>query len=459
MPFDFPLEDYSETISLPVLGERFVPLHHVRLIINKLEQVFCGCLPDGKKNLIINIPPRHGKTWIVRLFISWGFGLSPRSKFIYTSYSDDLATETSTEVKKIINSQEYQDLFPWVNIDRNRQDRGDRWYTTQGGGMLSKPSKGQITGFGAGQLWAGFHGAIIIDDPMKPGDARSNAIRQSIINWYNGTLINRKNHRDVPMIIIMQRLHPNDLCGYIKKNELKTWDILSLPFVNDDGSYLWPERIDESQIEVLKEVDPFTYHSQYLQSPIMPGGNMLKNSWWKAWTQADLNRCTGVFLAADTAFKKTKTSDYSAISVFAYSPDALLLIDQVHGKWEWPELVKNAKEMHKKYSPTKANELPMGPFIIEDKASGTSLIQQLGSIDGINVKMWSPKGRDKVFWVRDMLTPLFSGLIKRPESAPWLDNFLDESSAFTEDDSHDHDDRLNTVWIAHDAWRNYANYL
>lgn len=459
MLFDFPLEDYCKTISLPVLGEEFIPLHHIRLIIHKLEQVFCGCLPDGKKNLIINIPPRHGKTWIVRFFISWAFGLSPKSKFIYTSYSEDLTTETSTEVKKIINSHEYKELFPWVSIDRNRQDHDDRWYTTLGGGLLSKPSKGQITGFGAGQLWPGFHGAIIVDDPMKPGDARSSTTRKSIKNWYNGTLINRKNHRDVPIIIIMQRLHPNDLCGYIKKNELKTWDILSLPFVNDNGSYLWPERIDKNQIEALKEVDPFTYHSQYLQSPIMPGGNMLKNSWWQPWTQADLNKCTGVFLTADTAFKKTKTADNSCISVWAYSPDALLLIDQVYGKWEWPELVKNAKEMHQKYIPTKANELPMGPFIIEDKASGTSLIQQLSTIDGITVKMWSPKGRDKVFWVRDMLTPLFSGLIKRPESAPWFEGFMDESSAFTEDDSHDHDDRLNTVWIAHDVWRHYANYL
>lgn len=460
MSFDFPLIDFGKTIAQPVFGESFQDLYHIKLIAHKLEQVFCGCLPDGKKNLIINIPPRHGKTWLTgELFPAWCFGLNPKCRFISTSVSINRARRSSIRIKRLINHPLYQELFPWTKIDKGDTDTQEEWYTTAGGGYYAVGATGAVIGFGAGLDLPGFYGCILIDDPIKAMEARSEVVRKSVLDNLTGGIMTRVNGEDVPIIIIMQRLHPNDPCGWVMKNFPGEWDQLILPCVNDDGSMLWPGKISKEYLDTLKEVDPFTYFNQYQQNPIKPGGNMLKNSWWKTWTQDDLNKCTGLFLTADTAFKKTKGADNSSITVFAYSPEALLMIDQVHGKWEWPDLVKNAKEMHENYRPTKMNELPMGPFIIEDKASGTSLIQQLSSIDGIDVRMWSPKGRDKVFWVRDMLTPLFCGKIKIPVLAPWREGFLEEASAFTEDDSHDHDDRLNTVWIAHDAWRNYASYL
>ena len=459
------LLDFGQVVAKPALGEKFLPLPHIIQVANALNRVITGTLPGGKRNLIINIPPRHGKTlFSCEIFPAFGLGINPGSKFILTGSTIDRSRRSSVRVKKIIRCPEYRRIFPWTAIDDSDTDAKEEWYTTAGGGLYAVGATGSIIGFGAGSDLPGFWGAIIVDDPLKYLEARSETVRKSVIDNLTGGIMTRVNGANTPIILIMQRLHPEDPCGWLLKNFPDDWHLLSLKCVQDDGSHLWPGKLSPEYLERLRIIDPFTYYNQYQQSARMPGGNMILEKWWGTWTQDDLNQCRGLFMTADTAYKKTKGADNSAISVWAYSPDAILLIDQVSGKWEWPDLVKQAKRLRDQYRPVRANELHLGPIVIEDKASGTSLEQHLRS-EGFSVVPWSGKGKDKVFWAKQMLPGIYgkdgiSGKsILLPESAPWKEEFLEEAGEFTEDMSHSHDDRLNTVWIADDVWRSSGGII
>ncbi|MBR5278144.1 MAG: hypothetical protein IKU23_02645, partial [Clostridia bacterium] len=192
--------------------------HHIR-IAEALDKVIAGEIT----RLIINIAPRYGKTELaVKNFIACGLSINPKAKFIHLSYSDDLARDNSRGVQEIIREDSYKRLFP-KTVPTSVNTR--KWFTTEGGGLYAVSSAGQVTGFGAGlvdeeeekELLAAveeldgvanseFGGAIIIDDPIKPDDARSEQVRDKVNQKFETTIRNRVNSRKTPIIIIMQRL-------------------------------------------------------------------------------------------------------------------------------------------------------------------------------------------------------------------------------------------------------------
>ncbi|WP_338083443.1 phage terminase large subunit [Bacteroides clarus] len=260
-----------------------VSRHHKR-ICNALDDVISGKI----RKLIINIAPRYGKTELaVKNFISYGLALNPSSKFIHLSYSDDLAHDNSEEIRDIVKSEEYQRLFPYVQIKRGT-DSKKKWNTTAGGGVYAVSTGGQITGFGAGEVddiddkeigaeidsiskEARFAGAIVIDDPIKPEDALSDVKREKINQRFETTIRNRVNSRNTPIIIIMQRLHENDLCGYLMKTEPGEWTVLSLPAIENEANGkevpLWDFKHTLNELHHLNKINPFTFETQYMQNP------------------------------------------------------------------------------------------------------------------------------------------------------------------------------------------------
>ncbi len=179
-----------------------------------IEYVLQAVLDCKVNRLIINISPGYTKTeQAVLNFICRGLVLNPRSKYIHTSYSGDLAQENSSKIKETIESQEFQELWPM----QTRADKKGkkRWFTEIGGGMMATASGGQITGFRAGRMEPGFTGAFINDDPVKPDDAYSAVKRNAINNRFNNTHRSRLAVEWNPMINIMQRLHEDDLSGYL----------------------------------------------------------------------------------------------------------------------------------------------------------------------------------------------------------------------------------------------------
>lgn len=265
--------------------------HHI-LISEALDRVING----QTKRLIINIAPRYGKTELaVKNFIAYGFAVNPKSKFIHLSYSDGLVRSNSAGVQEIVRTEKFLQLFPGTTpTSRNTS----AWYNESGGGLYAVSSAGQVTGFGAGLVddaefsesldelnenTAGnkFGGAIIIDDPIKPDDALSPVIREKVNQKFDTTIRNRVNSRNTPIIIIMQRLHEDDLCGYLLRNEPDKWEVLSLPAISINGQGqrepLWEFKLNLQELDELNRVNPYVFETQYMQNPKPLHGLMYEN--------------------------------------------------------------------------------------------------------------------------------------------------------------------------------------
>jgi len=194
-----------------------------------IEYVLQAVFDQKINRLIINVAPGYTKTeQAVLNFISRGIALNPRSKYIHTSYSGDLAQENSSKIKQTVQSPEFQDLWP---METRTDTKGKkRWFTELGGGMMATSSGGQITGFRAGRMEQGFTGAFVNDDPVKPDDAYSSVKRNGINNRFNNTMRSRLAVETVPMINIMQRIHDYDLSGFLLRGGSGDyWHHLVLP--------------------------------------------------------------------------------------------------------------------------------------------------------------------------------------------------------------------------------------
>ena len=167
---------------------------HVR-ICKHLVEVYKGNI----KKLVINMPPRSGKTEIVNTFIEWTITKHPQSKYIMTSYSDTLVANSSQQIRDTINSLEHKDLF---NLETKKDTQSKKlWKTNVNGGVYAVSSFGQITGHGAGLKSSNeWGGCIIVDDPLKPDDANSILKLDKIKDWYETTLSNRVNNPNVPIV-------------------------------------------------------------------------------------------------------------------------------------------------------------------------------------------------------------------------------------------------------------------
>ena len=271
MTSELGLYDFSRYLFLRRFGSKWVRSDHHRLICDKLEAVFRGEIT----RLVINIPPRYSKTELAVVnWIAWCLGQVPDAEFIHTSYSAALAANNSSNVLRLIEHEAYQAVFPDTRLDRTARGH---WTTTAGGVLYTAGSGGTITGFGAGKQRAGFGGAIIIDDPHKADEARSDVMRQSVIDWYQNTLQSRVNSRHTPIIVIMQRLHESDLAGWLLKGGTgETWDSLVLSAIQADGTALWPEKHTIDELRRMEQAAPYVFAGQYMQNPAPLDGGIFK---------------------------------------------------------------------------------------------------------------------------------------------------------------------------------------
>lgn len=264
--------------------------HHLR-ICDALDKVVKGKC----KKLIINISPRYGKTELaVKMFVSYGLAINPKAKFIHLSYSSALAVDNSMCIKSIVASDYYQYVFG-THIAKGLNTKA-RWNTSEGGGVYATSTLGQITGFGAGitdkeedeemdEFTAEFNpnrfnGAIVIDDPIKPEDALSDNMRESVNRRFETTIRNRVNSRNTPIIIIMQRLHEHDLCGYLQEIEPDDWTVLSMPCltIGADGKEhsLWEFKHTVDELHKIEKANSFVFETQYQQNPTPLEGLMYR---------------------------------------------------------------------------------------------------------------------------------------------------------------------------------------
>lgn len=282
--------DYTRFVFKTTKGQKFIVGKHHQIICEALDKVIRG----ETKRLIINIAPRYGKTELaVKSFIEYGLSLNPASKFLHLSYSDDLVLDSSREIRETLQDETIAPLFG-VNI---MSKSGKKWYTDKGGGLYAVSTGGQVTGFGAGKVDyddeekkaidefipyydSKFAGAIVIDDPIKPEDALSDNLREKVNQRFETTIRNRVNSRNTPIVIIMQRLHEHDLCGYLMETEPEKWTVISLPCIQIDRNgkecALWEHKHTLEELHELKDIEPFVFDTQYMQNPMPVEGLMYR---------------------------------------------------------------------------------------------------------------------------------------------------------------------------------------
>lgn len=432
---------FTRRMFLAVKGVPMLDNWHQEAICNALERVVIG----QTKRLVINVPPRSGKTEIaVKNFIAWATGLFPDSEWIHASYSSRLAANNAYGVRDLMRHEVYQEIFPHVAI-RNDSAAKDEFRTNRGGVVYATGAGGSITGRGAGGMSGRFQGAIVIDDPHKPGEALSDTMRANVLDWFQTTMESRKNSPDTPIVVIMQRLHEDDLSGWLLAGgNGEQWEHLCIPAENDDGTSFWPQQFPVEMLRRLEEKSPYVYAGQYLQIPAPKGGGMFKDAWWQYYTVAPDFQYRAIF--ADTAQKTKEQNDYSVFQCWGYKDGKAYLIDQLRGKWEAPELLTMARAFWNKHKAEKNGTLRS--FNIEDKSSGTGLIQTLRKGGNGNPAIpVRPIERDKDKVTRAMDTAPFveAGLVYLPANAPFLAEFLSETSVFP---NGRHDDQVDPLMDA-----------
>jgi len=416
------------------------PFHN--LMFRKVTECALGRLPSGAQNLAICIPPRHTKTFTGRDAVSFFLGMFPDANFILTSYSQDLATENLIAIRNAIQEEWNEKLFGKL-FDKSCLSKADQFTTIQGGKVYAASVTASLTGFGAGLKRDTFGGFILIDDPLKASNARSETERENVNRWFTETLLSRRNSDKTPIILIMQRLHKYDLIHHLKEHYKSEWEFLEIPALDENNNPLWPETISYETLMKLKEIDPATFWAQYMQEPIIEGGNLIKSKWFKYYERLPTIR--RVFITADTAQKTKEANDFTCFSAWATDFTNVYHLDSWLGKWEAPELRRKAIEFWEHTKKICPSLMPNAMYV-EDKISGTGLIQELtreSAIPVIGIK----RHKDKVLRTLDILPYIESGRVFLFQGAKYGVNpqLLGECEAFSKDMSHKHDDFVDTL--------------
>lgn len=409
---------------------------HHEAICRALERVYRGeC-----KRLIINVPPRYSKTEIAVVnFIAWALGHYPDAEFIHTSYSAKLADTNSFMAKLMVESDEYREIFPEVLLRHDSKSKGD-WRTTDGGVVYAQGAGGTITGFGAGKLRPGFGGAIIIDDPHKADEARSDTMRGNVIEWFGNTLESRKNSPDTPIILIMQRLHESDLAGFLLAGgNGEKWEHVCFEAIQPDGTALWPVKHTIEQLRTMERANPYVFAGQYLQRPAPLDGGEFKPDkleiidavpagvrWVRAW---DLAGTKG-------------GGDYTAGGKLGVTPDGRYIIADMVRDQESPEGV----EAMMKATATRDGNLTTVAIPQDPGQAGKAQIRAITRLlSGYPVSS-KPVTGDKVTRARPFAAQLNIGNVLMVRGA-WNDPLIAEMRNFP---NGANDDQIDALALAFD---------
>lgn len=416
-------------------GHEMLRNDHQDKIANALERVVIG----ETSRLIINICPRSGKTEIaVKMFIAWCMGNFPDSEFIHATYSKRLATANTYGVRALMMSDAYRKIFGEVQLADDSKAK-DEFRTSIGGIVYATGAYGTITGYGAGKMRDEFGGAIIIDDPHKASEFASDTMRNNVIDWFSVTLESRKNNTNTPIILIMQRGHEDDLSGHLLDGgNGEDWEHLCIPAENKDGSSFWPKQFPDERLKQIKKSNSYVYAGQYLQTPSPAEGGIFKDSYWQYYKT--LPELSHRIIFADTAQKTKEQNDYSVFQCWGYTKNnRKYLIDQIRGKWESPDLLSRARAFFNKHKSSAENGKLRGMHI-EDKASGTGLIQTLKR-EGITVRAIQ-RNVDKVTRALDAAPEIEAGFVYLPENSDFLSDYVHEFSMFP---NGKHDDQVDAT--------------
>jgi len=417
----------------------FIAGRHHAIMADAFERVAKGDL----KRLIINMPPRHTKSEFASyLFPAWFLGRYPEKKIIQTAHTAELAVGFGRKVRNLINQDDFQEVFPGINLSSDSKAAG-RWNTNKRGDYFAIGVGGAVTGKGADVL--------IIDDPHSEQEAALGAynpeVYDKVYEWYTSGPRQRLQPGGA-IIVVMTRWSVRDLTGQIMKSATQRegadeWEVIEFPAIMPSGDPLWPEFWPLDQLEALKAELPISkWSAQYQQDPTSEEGALIKREWWREWERDSPPPCEAIIQSWDTAFLKTQRADYSACTTWGifHHPNEdgvtvpnLILLDAYKEKLEFPELKRAAYEKYWEYEPDQ--------MIVEAKAAGSPLIFELRAM-GIPVTEFTPsRGQDKIARANAVSDLFASGVIWAPPTR-WAEEVIEECAAFP---AGEHDDLVDST--------------
>jgi predicted phage terminase large subunit-like protein len=418
-------------------GASYLPNWHIDAIARRLERVRRGEIT----RLIINMPPRHLKSLTVSVaFPAFLLGHEPWRRIFAISYSTELASKHASDFRSIVESQWYRRAFPAMRIARSLEDEV---VTTARGFRKATSVHGTLTGLG-GDIF-------IIDDPLKPVDAQSDTQRHGLNQWVSNTLMSRLDNKQTGIIIVvMQRVHLNDLSGYLM--ELGGWDVLSLPAIaeqdeivaigenelhqNRAGEALHPELESlESLKELQRKIGSDVFAAQYQQSPVPPGGAMIQRQWLRYYDQLPQRTHGATIIQSwDTAVKNGAQNDWSVCTTWMLVDDHYYLINLVRNRFEYPALRAAAISLAKLHRPR--------CVLIEDASTGIALAQELKNIYFGGATTLVPIERDKIGRLYVNQQKFEAGLVLFPRGAQYLPELEAELLTFPQGKNDDQVDSI-----------------
>jgi predicted phage terminase large subunit-like protein len=413
----------------------FIAGRHHKIMAEAFERVASGEL----KRLIINMAPRHTKSEFASFLLpSWFLGKYPEKKIIQTAHTAELAVGFGRKVRNLVNSPDYQKVFQ-TKLSSDSKAAG-RWNTSKGGDYFAIGVGGAVTGKGADLL--------IIDDPHSEQEAMlgSPEVYDRVYEWYSSGPRQRLQPGGA-IVIVMTRWSKRDLSGQIVKSSVTRggdqWEVIEFPALMPSGTPLWPEFWSQEELEAIRDEIPVgKWNAQYQQNPTSEAGALIKRESWRIWEKKTPPVCDYIIQSWDTAFETNNRADFSVCTTWGIfyktaedgmqAPN-IILLDCYKERMEFPDLKRKAHELYLEWEPD--------TLIIEKRASGASLIQELRRT-GIPLMEYTPsKGSDKIARVNAVTDLFASGFVWCPETR-WADEVMEECASFP---NGEHDDIVDST--------------
>jgi len=395
--------------------------------IKHISNLITPAILNGNARFVISLPPRHGKSEFLSFWLPiWFLDRFPTKKIIIASYSADLAAGFGRKIRNEMTSNDK--LITKLSEDSTA---AHRFNTHDGGSLITSGVEGPITGRGAD--------LFIIDDPYRdPSQANSEKYRKTLEEWFEGVALTRLEPGG-SLLNVMTRWHEDDLASYLMKKH--KFDEIKLPAIAEEndcilrkpGEALCPDRYPiEALTKIRSEMDSYIWSALYQQNPIPIVGGLFKRHWWKRYSVQPSTE--SIFQLWDTAQKPGITNDYSVCSTWGVTQNGYYLLDVFRKKLEAPQLLESTVNQFNKWHPN--------AVVIEDKSSGTAVIQFLRQKTTIPVIAYNPGLRDKQIRASAATPIVESGRCHVPDEAPWLEDFLSEHEKFP---NVSHDDQVDTT--------------
>lgn len=452
-----------------VRPDLFIGKHH-RLLAKAFERIRDGDLT----RLMVFMPPGHTKSLFASILLpAWLYGMRPSGRVLATSHSIDLVEDFSREIRDVIKSEEYRRLFPDVGIS-STVDAARRWQTTAGGKYVGAGVGARIAGKRADLL-------AIIDDPISEQDAYSEARLVAVNRWYPGGFRTRL-LPGTPVVLMMTRWQPHDPAGHLLANasvnmDAEQWEVIKLPMILTEesaktlntvlepgekparpGDALFPELFPLREAKTLKaEMPPAVWAAVYDQEPTIAGGNIIKAEWWRPWpAHKAMPEIVYLVHVWDTGYEDTELVAFSACTIWGVFFDprenqyAVILLGRYRERKLFPDLRRDAKELYEKWN-ARDHGGPVDAVLIEPKASGKSLIQELQRA-GVPAFEWAPErvgGREvgKIVRAHAGSVVPYSGGVYYPEGKRWAEEIIDHCAQFPGIEFVDDVDTCTMAWI------------